>query len=443
MKNLVLLVALLLATITLQAGELKFGWNLANEAGGIQDMKFMPNQDQFLVLAGLGDEGVLQLRNTETGELIKSTPLPFVSYAKFEFTPDSTKIILTNGKYGDICLYNLKDLSLIKKYDLKRDTVMSLWFSNIAVDPIRPYVYVTLYANSGFPDYLIKGQVSVYNYETMEFVKDLTTYDNTSYDCLAISKDGKYLAAMNQGKTYLKVWDLSTFELKSDFCLYDKNLQFDYECTPKELKFSDLNTDNIYYTGHFPLLNGTLNDGLFIYNIKENKITNDSFKEIVGGPFLFFENENKIMNSNGFYLTVLNMEKEIIEFSTLIWDVDSLRFANRIIYSEKYKSFIGNSAQKMSMVKYNNNTTVQDSINFINTIYPNPTTKDIIVKTNCQSSLINYKILNINSQILYESTINNKDNVFVINLSSYLNGVYFIQITCNDSIITYKIIKEN
>ena len=196
MKRFLIFVALLLATMTLQAGELKFGWNLANEAGGIQDMKFMPNQDQFLVLAGLGDEGVLQLRNTETGELIKSTPLPFVSYAKFEFTPDSTKIILTNGKYGDICLYNLKDLSLIKKFDLK----MSLWFTNVAVDPNRPYVYVTLYAESGYPEYLIKGQISVYNYETMEFVKDLTTYDNTSYDCLAISKDGKYLAAMNKGK---------------------------------------------------------------------------------------------------------------------------------------------------------------------------------------------------------------------------------------------------
>ena len=164
-------------------------------------MKFMPDESQFIVLAGLGDSGVLQIRNSENGEQTNSFPVSIGSFAKFDFTPDSSRIILTNSKSGQLALYNLADMSLLKFFLLK-DTI-ALWFTNIAIDPVRPYVYVTMYGEKTQPYYLKRGQVSVYNYETMELVKHLTPFDDTEYSCLAVSKDGKYLAAINTGISFL------------------------------------------------------------------------------------------------------------------------------------------------------------------------------------------------------------------------------------------------
>ena len=442
MKRFLIFIALLLASMYLHAGELKFGWNLANEAGGILDMKYMPNQDQFLVLAGLVNTGVLQLRNTETGELIKSNPIVIGSFSKFDFTHDSSKIII-NTIDGELSLYNLQDLSLIKSYILPKDTI-STSFSNIVVDPVRPYVYVTLYANSGFPEYLIKGQVSVYNYETMEFVKDLTTYDNTSYDCLAISKDGKYLAAMNKGKTYLKVWDLSTFELKSDFCLYDKNLQFDYSCTPTDLKFSELNTDNIYFSGDFPKLNNGYN-GLLIYSIFNNNICDSTFFNIYSSKFAFYDNETKLIVSDlGMFFNIYNIKEKITEVKTK-QNLDSIIIQRNII--TKNDKIIGSSGSRFSMVKYPINTSYKEEVINNNLIYPNPTndlaTIEFDLKT---SSIATIELLDTKG-----SKIKTIINTFLeagmqkieINTSDIPSGKYYIIVQNEKNSIVYQLVVEH
>ena len=67
MKRFLILTALLLASITLQAGELVFHWNKMAESK-IYDMEFMPDNDYFVVVTA----NEFQVRRTEDGEIFKT-----------------------------------------------------------------------------------------------------------------------------------------------------------------------------------------------------------------------------------------------------------------------------------------------------------------------------------------------------------------------------------
>ncbi|HPI21362.1 MAG TPA: hypothetical protein PKY56_13435, partial [Candidatus Kapabacteria bacterium] len=110
MKKIVLLVALLLASITLQAGELVFHWNKINESK-IFDMELMPDNDYFVVVTA----NEFQVRRTEDGEIFKTYPkMEDYSQYDIEFTPDSNYLIMSYGWV--IEKRNVEDLSIVKSY---------------------------------------------------------------------------------------------------------------------------------------------------------------------------------------------------------------------------------------------------------------------------------------------------------------------------------------
>ena len=59
-----ILIALLLASISLHAGELVFHWNTMAESK-IYDMEFMPDNDYFVIVTA----NEFQVRRTEDGEI--------------------------------------------------------------------------------------------------------------------------------------------------------------------------------------------------------------------------------------------------------------------------------------------------------------------------------------------------------------------------------------
>ena len=455
MKRFLIFIALLLASMSLQAGELKFGWNLANEAGGIQDMKFMPNQDQF-ILTTTGNE--MQIRKTADGELIQKYP---GIEGFFEFTPDSNRIVVASWaqtKGAKIELRKLNDMSLIIRdsIELKADTLdpvyntkLNLYFLDMKLDPIRPYAYLILQKtnNIAFPN-VDTTRIIVYNYETMKQIADLTpeVTETIYFNLLAVSKDGKYLAAMNQGKTYLKVWDLEKMELKRDFCLYDKNLQFDYSCTPRDLKFSELNTDNIYLCGDFPRLiedNNLL--GFSIYNILENKIIDSTFsskpKQVYSfGQFAFFDKEERIIIPNSMFVNIINLKSKEIEATYNI--SFELPFSN-IKYSKKNNLFLGFYSQYFGMASYNNGSLIKEEILENKIIYPNPTTNIINIELNCFELNRFYEVYTYNGIIITKSEIESNNSIFQIDLSNYPSATYYLKVTCGSDSQTYKVIKEN
>ena len=133
--NLLLAVTMLIAT-PLTSAEVIPIWNKTIEEGSIQDMQLMKGGDEFLLFTGFWDKGQLQVRNTTDGELIRSQPINADHNGKIIITPDSNRFIVLNGLQCE--LRNLDDtFSIVNSFNL--DVI----YTNIAIEPIIPYVYVT------------------------------------------------------------------------------------------------------------------------------------------------------------------------------------------------------------------------------------------------------------------------------------------------------------
>ncbi len=437
-KSFLAAVFLLLVSFPAHAGELKFGWNLVNEAGGILDMEFLPDDDYFLVLAGLGD-GQLQLRDTETGDLIKYFPLYCASYSQFEFTPDSTRLVMANADTNYLGLYNLEDLSLIKSFSLPQDTIPK-WFNKIVVDPVRPYCYVATWGEKGsFPNVITRGQISVYNYETMELVQHLTDFDPWKYECLAISKDGKYLASINNAKAYMKVWDLETMELIINKPLHNKfynSNPSEYWSNPTRLLFSNINNDIFHFAGGFSIFNS--NSGLLKFDIIQNEIIDSTNNYLFTNKFFLFDNEERLINFDGKFGKVINLIQHKIEYEYYSEWREPGGWCH-IIYSKNKDLFIGWCGDGFSSGKYDRYSTVEED-DKIETIYPNPTNSIIYLKADCKEFVRSYEVIDINGIALENNSIEGSN--LAIDFSLFPNGIYYIRLLCGSNISTYKVVKE-
>ncbi len=445
MKRFLIFVALLLASIALQAGELVFHWNKMAESK-IYDMEFMPDNDYFVIVTA----NEFQVRRTEDGEIFKTYPgTGALSYHDIEFTTDSSQLILAYLLF--IEFRDLNDLSIINRLQIPSDSEgYGQAIMEIKVDPIRNYIYALVhkmkYENG---EILVKRSILIINSKNFEDIKELTTTEdrNLYLQNLAISKDGNYLAVCNEGSSKLIVWSLETQKKVNEYQICPTKYGTDTWGYPSCLKFSELDSDKIYISGEFPQnnLETDQHSGLFIYSIIENKIIDSTFgvgsERIYKSKFTFFEEENKAMTSSGIYLRIINYKNKTIEFDTLL--NENIPITDKILYNKEKDYFIAYSYNLLTKVNYKNDTKIIENINIIDTVYPNPSTNEVVIKTNCEYPSIKYKILNINSQVLNESTINNFNNKFILNLSSYFSGTYLIQIFCGKEINTYKIIKEN
>jgi len=89
--NIMIFIALLLASVAMHAGELVFHWNKMAESK-IYDMEFMPDNDYFVLVTA----NEFQVRRTEDGEIFKTYPkMEDYSQYDIEFTPDSNYLIMS------------------------------------------------------------------------------------------------------------------------------------------------------------------------------------------------------------------------------------------------------------------------------------------------------------------------------------------------------------
>ena len=442
-----ILIALLLASISLHAGELVFHWNTMAESK-IYDMEFMPDNDYFVIVTA----NEFQVRRTEDGEIFKTYPkTQTYEDQDIEFSPDSTKLFLSYGEVIEI--RSVEDFSIIQTYTMPpAGEGYSPSFLEIKVDPKKPYIYAlerqwwvgTPGEGAG------RDGIFVYNYETMEKVADITPagFDRKVYEHIAISSDGKYLSFINQGESYLITIDLAT----------QKELQRFRICKnysdgggsggwPVCIKFSELDSDKIYFSGTFPQsIQGTyFYYGLFIYSLSENKIIDSTFgvgnDKILNSYFSLFDNDKKAIAANSLYVYITDFEKNIIENKINL--AENIPFSDKILFNKSNNYFIGYAYSLIGKIEYNINSYILEKPIISDIIYPNPTTNEIIINKHCEYPTMKYKIINTWGQILSDTTINNYDNKFVLNLTSYSPGTYILQVNCNNEISTYKVIKEN
>jgi hypothetical protein len=82
-----------------------------------------------------------------------------------------------------------------------------------------------------------------------------------------------------------------------------------------------------------------------------------------------------------------------------------------------------------------NNIGLEENTNSIN-VYPNPTSDYIKIHNNNLINL-NYKLINLNGQIVYEGIMNDK-----LNIEDIENGVYIFHLNYGNEVLTRKIIKQ-
>lgn len=303
----------------------------------IHDFEFLRGEDQFIMIAGVGELGALEIRETLTGKLVTSFPLPTASYFnQIEITPDSNRIVINTG--GDkvnkptIELRSIENFELIKMIDIKidADSVDKVGqpyyyvFKDIVIDPVKPYIYAFITKTNYYDDDdLDRTWLKVYNYETMEEVRDLTPagYEYELMKCMDVSDDGSQLAVLNEGKAYLKIWNTQTFQLLIDKQLYDYKIdnQKDYSCEVGDIEFSSIDTNLIYISGGFPNKEKQENPDYNYFGLYKYIITNDIlYKEFLRflpyGKFVLFNNDERILLGSPLY--VLNNLTNNLELTT-------------------------------------------------------------------------------------------------------------------------------
>jgi len=446
MKQLIILITLimLLTTAKTKSAEIIPVWNKALE-DNIHDIEILPNGDNFLLLYGIAEGSRFQIRSVEDGELVREIPGYYASFANFELTPDSNRLVVTSGRGGDLELRNLQTFELIKGKFVSRPEGFTAYIKNIAVDPIRPYVYVTQYGDNGnSSDFEVKSKVSVYNYETMELVKDLTDYQGYEFSSIAVSDDGKYLATLNNGKAYLKVWDLATMELIRDVQLYDDKLpNTDWWCDSKDIQFSKINSDVVYYSGYFTKqIDEKRQNGVFNFSISSNlksRIVEDGLYD--GGKIVVLDNEKRILTSTPNRIYVLNLEMNVLEYKFLL--KGTIHASEKVIHLTKDNSFIGFSNYFLDKFLYDRESNIGTEYEEEIIISPNPTNNFVNIELNCIEPLINYQINDVNGLLLFQNTSPNQvGNFLQLDFTPYPSGVYFLSMICNNQPQIYKIIKE-
>lgn len=423
--------------------KLTFGWHINDTLGDIADLKFMPDEDHFLV----SSVGYFEIRNSATGSLEQKFPSSIGGY--FQFTPDSQRIVMANGAL--MVLLNLSDFKEINHYDIDNEGYVT-YVKAMAVDPDphRPYVYIIISRERDNPS-LILRQLVVLNYETMKQVADLTINgDRTvTYSQLAISKDGKYLSAINDGikvYSYLYLWDLNTMKLLKKVELASNYYGQSY-VVATDLKFSEINYNKIYYSGVFSPTYNKSNNGFFSYDINTNIMDSSLSRfhtNIWQGKFVLFDNEERVAIIDGLSFGVINLYSKNVENIIQTDHIDSLTGfrCEKLIVSGKNKLFIGECVQNLTQLSYESETRIIDNEPIIQVIYPNPTTNNITINNNCIMPQIEYKILNSYGLMLIDTKIQNTNNVLQLDFSHYPAGLYFIQLNCGQDIRTYKVIKE-
>ena len=436
-----LLLALLFC-YTAYSGVMNFGWSKNCETGIILDMEFMPDNNYFI----MATENTIDIRSTATGELVKTYP---ISVSQIEFPHDSTKIITIQSTR--IQLRNLSDMSIIKEFISPNDEDSVNYrrsYYDLVIDPKKPYLY-SINRSYRISDWFKYSRIHIINSETMEYVDELLVPNGDSLilEYIAVSKDGKYIAGINGYNSILNVWSLETKQNIRAFRLNPQPDKYNgISGIPKCIKFSELNSENIYYSGNFPQFKSDgYHNGLFKFSILENRIIDSTFGTkpliIFQGNFTSFDNGIRLITVTGDgYLRVINQLSNEIEYKKYIrmqlmgcWDIiRKTRYSN---------TFIGYAGNLFSMGIYDSTIGVEEQQAAI--LYPNPTTGLVNIQTSCTEPGLKLEIYDSAGNL---SVVSNPklagNNSIMIDMTTYSAGAYIIKIYCNTQISTYKIIKE-
>ncbi len=436
---LILCSMLVLTIATSTAGEMKFLWSEALNEGYVSDIEFMPDND-YCVIARYN---VLEIREVLTGQVVLSRG---ENLTDIEFSADSTKMITRKNTILEI--RDIETLEVVQSIEMPtEDGDYHLFYGQMQIDPIRPLLYLRIEYIINQPDKEeSKSKIVIYNSETLEYVGELT--DESHFDLwlinLAVSYDGKYLASISEGKSKLLVWDLETREQIVDHYMapHTSNEFGD----PGDLKFSRVNSDNIYISGRFKHFESDKNhQGLSVYNVSEKKIVDERFNIesniVAPGKISLYEDSKYILSTLSSITNILDLEKgSIVYFSQhpsgYGWGIES-----RI--SKSSNLIIGLGNMSISSGYYDFDTSIEEQ-NKNDIIYPNPTTSIVTIPLICETSEPSFSIFDSNgADVTSQAEWNYNGEDMTVDLSRISVGIYIVRAACGATVADYKVVKEN
>jgi hypothetical protein len=421
----------------------------------------MPGGDDFILTTY---EGRLEIRSIADGSLKRefNNPTEGIVVHNLEITPDSSRILLTVGGYGEhdagFELRSLEDFSLINKYELPLEGEVkneeNLYYRNrieaTKINPVKPHIYFILKKdinggqfNKNYDYYAIK----VYNYETMQEVKELRTYKKDYMKVIDVSHDGKHLASLNSGEGYINIWDLNSFELVANQKLHNKTLNDNWWIEADDLEFDLSENSKVYFTGIFQDYKDPNQRQAGVY---EYQINSESYKNLTpetrsDGKLIFIEKQSILFLNSVLTYYYFDFNQKSLELKTLPNKNNSLSTTS--IYSSKHKLLIGASAQEVfekdiRAIRYQTLTNIEDLDSDESIIYPNPATNSVTIEISCTLPEVRLELLDIQGSLLLEEIRTVIENSISFNLSAFPSGSYLIRINCDSHNNTYKIIKE-
>ncbi len=435
---LILCCMLVLSAPASQAGEMKFLWSEALDEGYVSDIEFMPDND-YCVIARYN---VLEIREVLTGQVILSRE---ENLTDIEFSADSTKMITRKNTILEI--RDIETLEVVQSIEMPtEDGDYHLFYGQMQIDPIRPLLYLRIEYIINQPDKEeSKSKIVIYNSETLEYVGELT--DESHFDLwlinLAVSYDGKYLASISEGKSKLLVWDLETREQIVDHYMATQTSKELGE--PGDLKFSRVNTDNIYITGKFRhFASDKDHQGLSVYNVFENKIVDERFniEESSFGmsKISLFTLERYILCTSSNYTKVIDFKENRVLYAVFhkkpyYWGgIHKISQQNRII---------GYMPNTFSAGYYDFDTSIEEEIHK-DVIYPNPTTSIVTIPFICETSEPSLSIFDSNgADVTSQAEWDYNGEDITVDLSHISVGIYIVRAACGTTVADYKVVKEN
>ncbi len=298
--------------------------------------------------------------------------------------------------------------------------------------------------------------IQKYDYEKMELVEDLT-FENElgiQFTHLAISKDGKYLAALNNGESRLIVWDLATKNRIVEYRLcHDLYRQY-WRGEPSCLKFSEIDTKKIYIAGYFPHGDGLTSlpqykyQGLLAFDIFKNAIIDSTFAvsplNVGSGQFEFSDDETKIFTNGGNYLRVINLETTKLETQIIDMNISDSIIMTYMISTKNFKHIIGHGSRVINKLMFDSTSVgIEFEKIIVKVIYPNPSNGIVQIKSDCVDENCKCEIFGINGvQLIDIPIIYNNSGLISIDLGIEKSGIYYVVLSKNNKIETYKIVKE-
>ena len=464
MKTLIFLLTIIAATTLVRADEIVPMWQtewdinpdiIHQETIG---QNFLKGHDQFLFIGT--DIGIctLQIRETTTGKVIKSEITNNVYVENdFEILPDSTSFIMSVGGLREgptgFEVRSLEDFSIISQFEvpIEGDTITEYWNKyvnrvlDVKVDPNRPYVYFIL--EKALPVQSVDEEIEyyaikVYNYETGEEVRELRTYKNDYLEFIDISHDGKYLASINEGESFLNVWELESFSLIKSYKLDRSDLDNSWRENVRDMKFSRLSSDKIYFSGSFFKIGypEEFDTGVFEYSIERGNHIKLLPKNNYTGKLIFTKNEKTLFLNSSFTLLFFDFISEKLEFMSS--QPVNFLIGTNAIYSSNFNAFITSTSHQLNSFKFINQTPVKNSVNREVILYPNPTTDKVTIETICNNSEVQIEIIDINGSIIKTDFIPISNGNISISLLDLPIGTYFLKIGCGSKTYIYNVVKE-